>query len=96
MRFSEMTTKQIRAAKSELQKRLYPVLQTTRIQKLEDGSVILEGGTFPAFYNAHTEELSIWGRSSRNSGGEMTVNDLRRAETIVHEFYIEYMEGDSE
>ncbi|WP_163530974.1 hypothetical protein [Halobacillus ihumii] len=91
MRFSEMNKRQLKDARDELQKRLYPTLGTTRVSELSDNSVFLDGGYLPARFVADNTggTLYVWGRGSRHSGAEMSVHELQKAELIIRQFYIE-------
>lgn len=96
MKFSEMNAAQMKAAKNDLKKRLDSTLYPSRITQLTDNGVYLEGGVFPAQYDDNAMELMIWGRASRSAGGGMTVHQLAEAEAILIQFYIEYMNEDSD
>lgn len=94
MKFSDMNKKELKAARDELRRRMIPVLGTSRVTSIESNTVFLEGGTFPATYDKSTEELSVWGRGSRYSGGSMTVAQLQIAEAEVRKFFNEYKGGE--
>jgi len=94
VKFSEMNQKQLREARNELQRRMRNSLRPSRVVSLTDTGVTIEGGTFPATYDHLSEELSIWGRGSRYSGGAMTVTQLQIAEAEVRNFFNEYLGGE--
>ncbi|OME54106.1 hypothetical protein BSK59_16125 [Paenibacillus odorifer] len=60
-----------------------PNFGATRILNIECSSIFIEGGTFPATYDRDTKQLFIWGRSSRNSGGSMAIDELIKLEAAL-------------
>lgn len=96
MRFSQMKPKELKAAREELQKRLYPVLRVTRVINLFDSSVELTGGHMPAQYFHDSEGLSVWSSGSRYSGAPVTVGELLEAQQILYNFFEEHLKGESE
>lgn len=95
MKFNKMKTKELRAARNELQRRLSSSLRASRIINLTDAGASLEGGSFPATYNHRTRELSIWGRASRMSGSSITIEGMQRIQDICERFFDEYQAAES-
>lgn len=60
-----------------------PDFHATKISGIETNRIFIEGGTFPAIFDRDTKQLSIWGRSSRSSGGQMTVEELVKLENAL-------------
>lgn len=87
-------TKEQRAALIE-RLREAGLLRPTRVIAGSYDSIILEGGTMPAHYNPATQELTVWGRAARWSGGPMTVDELIQTRDVVRSWYTEVVENGS-
>lgn len=96
MKPSEMNKEQLREARNNLQKAMYPVLETSRVTSLTDNSVQLEGGTFPATYYHSSGNLTIWGRGSRYAGGSMTVDELAHAEYTIQKYFDSHFQEEAQ
>lgn len=91
MEFSEMNHRQLKEARDELHLRIYPVLHTSRVTKLTNLGVTLEGGALTAAYNAMSRELTVWGSMTKYRTGTITVGQLVIAESKVARFFDEYL-----
>lgn len=76
----------LKAARSELLRKIndtLPDFHATKISNIETNLIFIEGGIFPATFDRNEKQLYVWGRSSRCSGGAMTVEELVRLENTL-------------
>lgn len=94
MKFSEMKPKQLKEARDRLKELLKNTLNPSRISSLTDRSVYIEGGHMPACYDHYPRggQLSVWCKGGNNySGKQMSVDELKEAELVIHRFYMEHI-----
>ncbi|TVX85977.1 hypothetical protein [Paenibacillus agilis] len=76
-------TEMLRVERSKLLREIneaLPEFRATKISNIESRRIFIEGGIFPASYDRDEKKLYIWGRSSRSSGGVMSVEELIKLE----------------
>jgi len=93
MKFSEMKPKQLKEAKDELKERTL-FFNVSKVIRLDDNGVMLEGGKFPVTYDHSTKEITLWGRANRNAGAPVKIGELEKLEDILFFFFIEAQEVD--
>lgn len=60
-----------------------PSFRISRISKVTENVVLLEGGKFPASFNKETRTLEIHSRAFRKKGESATVSEILKLEQVL-------------
>lgn len=89
--FDSMTKAELQAARNDLQKRLRSTLNPTKVIKLSNAEVTLQGGSLEGTY-LHANS-SLYVRGTNSSIGEISVNKLTHAENVLKRFFARHVGG---
>lgn len=84
-KFSQMNAKELRFARADLQYRLQSTLRPSKVIKLTDEGVTLQGGALEGVYNAKKESLRV--RGTNGGIGDISVAELTHAQNVLKRFY---------